>query len=78
MCHFKPVVRNIKTRDVYFYEGDNRFTNIRTGVSGKLTDVAIQNTFKINAELSILLNENPMIAEMIKRLNMTTETIIHT
>ncbi len=70
---FKPVVRNLKTNDLYFYKGENEFQNIRTGVCGKVSDTAAQKTFGINPEMSILLNENPMIAEMINRLNLTYE-----
>ena len=72
---FKPVVRNIKTQDVYFYNGDNEFTNIRTGVTGKVSDKAAAKTFKINAELSLLLNEYPLIAELINKADLTTEII---
>lgn len=72
---FKPVVRNIKTQDIYFYNGENEFENLRTGIKGKISDKAAQNTFKISAELSILLNDYPMIAELIKRADLTTEMI---
>lgn len=75
MCHFKPVVRSVKTKDLYFYNGGNEFTNIRTKVSGKVTDLAAQKTFKISPEMSILLNDYPMVAELINRLDLTTEII---
>ena len=72
---FKPVVRNKKTQDVYFYEGENTFTNIRTGIGGKVSDAAAQKTFSISPELSILLNEYPLIAELINKADLTTEII---
>lgn len=74
-CPFKPVVRNLKTMDVYFYNGDNEFTNIRTGVTGKVSDTAAQNTFGISPELSIMLNEYPMVAKLINKMGLTTEII---
>jgi hypothetical protein len=75
MSHFKPVVRNINTHDLYFYNGENEFTNIRTGVTGKVSDTAAAKTFKINPELSILLNENPLIATLINKAQLTVEII---
>lgn len=70
---FKPVVRNQFNQDIYFYNGENHFKNIRTGVSGTVSDEAAQKTFRINPELSILLNDFPMIAELINRLDMKVE-----
>ena len=71
---FKPVVRNIKTNDIYFYEGENKFTNIRTGVGGAVSDKAAAKTFIIASELSVLLNEFPTVADFISRLNLITVT----
>lgn len=68
--HFKPVVRNIRTKDIYFYHGNNEFENIRTGKKGKVSDNAARNTFKINPELSVLLNEFPMIAVLINKIDL--------
>lgn len=73
MLLFKPVVRNIKSDDLYFYEGGNVFTNIRTGVSGKVKDEAARNTFRINTEASILINQNPDIAKLINVLGLRLE-----
>jgi len=71
---FKPVVRNIKTNDIYFYEGENKFTNIRTGIGGVVSDEAAAKTFIIASELSVLLNEFPTVADFISRLNLITVT----
>ena len=70
---FKPVVRNYRSNDLYFYNGENSFTNIRTGKSGTVTDEAARKTFGINPEATILLNEYPMIAEMINKLQLIIE-----
>lgn len=77
MSPFKPVVRNIRTKDIYFYKGDNEFENIRTGVSGKVTDVAAQKTFRLNPELSVLLNEFPILSTLINKLELTVEPPRH-
>lgn len=66
----KPVVRNIKTNDLYTYEGENVFVNIRTGVGGKVSDVGAKNTFKVNIEATQLINAYPLISEMIKSLDL--------
>jgi hypothetical protein len=70
----KPVVRNKRTNDLYFYEGENRFTNIRSGIGGVVSDEAARKTFSINSEATILLNENPNVVELIKRLGLVIET----
>lgn len=67
---FKPIVRNVITNDLYQYEGENIFKNIRTGVSGKVSDNAAQKTFKINLEVSELINEYPIVSEMINKLDL--------
>lgn len=66
----KPVVRNIKNDDLYFYEGENKFENIRTGLKGSVSDTAAQKTFLINVEATEILNEFPLVAEMISRLDL--------
>lgn len=70
---FKPVVRNVRSNDLYFYEGENKFTNIRTGNSGIVSDDAASKTFTINAEATIILNEYPNVIELIKRLGLIIE-----
>ena len=64
------IVRNIRTNDLYRYEGENRFTNIRTGVSGKVSDEAARTTFVINLGATELCNKYPMIEKLISALNL--------
>ena len=70
---FKPVVVNQKTRDMYLYNGENSFTNIRTNVTGTVSDEAARKTFKINPELSVLLNEFPIITKLVSKLGLIYE-----
>lgn len=70
---FKPVVRNVRSNDLYFYEGENIFTNIRTGKSGTVTDEAARKTFSINAEATILFNEYPLLEKFVNKLGLTIE-----
>lgn len=66
----QPVVRNIQNNDLYFFKGGNNFKNIRTGNSGVVDDEAARKVFKINLEATELMNEFPIIEEMIKVLNL--------
>jgi hypothetical protein len=67
---FKPVVRNIQNNDAYFYLGENKFQNIRTGKEGEIDDETAQRVFKINVEASAIINEYPIVAELISKLNL--------
>ena len=55
------------------HNGGNEYTNLRTGVSGTVSDEAAQKTFSINLEATAIVNEFPLVGEMIKRLNLITE-----
>ena len=66
----KPIVRNIQNNDLYFYEGENKFRNIRTGKSGVVDDEAARRVFKINIEATEIINEYPIIEKMIKTLSL--------
>lgn len=69
----KPVVRNIQNNDLYFYEGENVFVNIRTGKSGVVGGDAAAKVFKMNIEATTMINEFPIIETMIKKLNLKYE-----
>lgn len=66
----QPIVRNIKTNDLYEYKGENVFENIRTGKSGSVADDVASRSFVFNVEATKILNEFPIVVEMIKRLNL--------
>jgi len=67
---FRPVVRNVQNNDAYFYNGNNTFENIRSGGSGVVDDEAAGRIFKINVDATEMINEYPLIAEMIQKLNL--------
>lgn len=67
---FKPIVRHIKTNELYSYEGENKFTNLRTKQSGIVDDDKASKVFKINVEMTQLINEFPIIETMINKLNL--------
>jgi hypothetical protein len=64
------IVRNIQNNDVYRYLGNNIFKNLRTGNEGEVSDEVAKKVFKINLEATELINENPILEEMIKALNL--------
>jgi len=68
--NFKPVVRNVQNQDFYYYLGGNKFQNIRTGKEGMVSDEVAARAFKINLEAMEMINEFPLIAELIKTLNL--------
>jgi hypothetical protein len=72
---FKPVVRNVNTNDLYFHEGGNSFKNIRTGKEGEVSDTAAQKTFLINVPATQILNEYPMVAELINKLDLKYDVL---
>jgi len=55
---------------MYSYEGENKFTNIRTGESGVVSDELANKVFVFCPNESELIHEYPVIEEMIKRLQL--------
>lgn len=70
---YTPIVRNIQTNDLYAYKGDDVFQNIRTGVEGKLDPTIAESCLKINVEASEIINQYPIVSELIMRLNLKME-----
>ena len=64
------IVRNIQNSDLYRYLGHDIYMNIRTGNSGKIEPELAEKIFKINLEGTELINEYPIIEELIKTLNL--------
>lgn len=67
---FNPIVRNIKTNDVYEYLGGNKFRNLRTGGEGEVDEEKAKDVFKINLDASNMINEYPIIKSLINILNL--------
>jgi hypothetical protein len=69
------ICRNIQNNDLYRFLGGNRFRNLRTGKEGEVSDELAQSTLKINLEATALINENQLLEEMIKVLNLKFDNI---
>lgn len=67
------IVRNIQNGDLYRFHGGLTFENLRTGVKGEMPEDKAREFLKINVEATALINEHPMIAELIKTLNLKME-----
>lgn len=68
-----PVVRHIKTNDLYRFLGGNKFRNLRTGVEGEVSDEVAQKVFKINLEATELINEYPLLEKLIRAIDLKIE-----
>lgn len=64
------VVRNIQNNDPYAFYGGTRYKNLRTGVEGDIPDETARKIFKVNLELTTMLNENEVVADLIHKLNL--------
>jgi len=67
------IVRNITNNELYVYLGDNKYRNLRTGGEGEVTPNMAKKVFKINVECTIIYNENPLLENLIKELNLKIE-----
>lgn len=68
-----PVCRNKKTGDLYLYQGDNQFKNIRTGKEGVIEPELAQKILSVNVEATQMLNEYPHLQQLISGLNLVME-----
>lgn len=66
----RPVVRNIQNNDAYEYLGENEYRNLRTGKSGTVDEETARKIFKVNLELTTMLTENEVVADLIHKLNL--------
>lgn len=64
------IVRNVQNSDLYEYLGENKYKNLRTGKEGVVDEETAARVFKINLEATQLIGENPIIADLIKSLNL--------
>lgn len=64
------IVRNIQNNDLYRYHGENKYTNLRTGVSGEIGEELAGRIFKINAEATYFFNEYPEVEKLFTALGM--------
>jgi len=66
----KPICQHKKNKDMYRYEGDNKFTNMRTNQSGEVSDELANKIFIFCPEVSETIKDYPIVEEMISRLQL--------
>lgn len=64
------IVRNVQNNQLYRYLGDNKFRNIVTGKEGLVEDEKAREVFKINVEATAILNEYPLVEDLIEKLKL--------
>lgn len=67
------ILRNIQNNDPYLSLGENRYKNLRTGREGVVDEEMAEKVFVINIEATALYNENPLLEDLIKRVNLKFE-----
>lgn len=55
------------------YLGENNFRNMRTGAEGKIDDEKAREVFRVNLEMTQMVEENPLICELVKRCNLKVD-----
>ena len=71
----RPVCRNIQNDQLYFFEGGKTFRNIRTGQAGDVEEEKARDVFRFNMQATELINEYPIVEEMIKTLNLKIDNL---
>jgi hypothetical protein len=73
---FKPICRNVQNNDYYEFLGGNTFRNLRTGKSGDVDEEKAKEVLKINVEATTIINEYPIVRELIQRLNLKHDAMV--
>jgi hypothetical protein len=69
---FEPIVRNIQNNDLYSWDGE-KFTNLRTLKSGVVDDETARRVFKMNVDATNMINDFPIVKDMIHIFNLKLE-----
>jgi hypothetical protein len=73
---FRPICRNVQNNDYYEFLGGNTFRNLRTGKSGDVGEEKAKEVLKINVEATAIINEYPIVRELIQRLNLKHDAMV--
>lgn len=72
---FSPIVRHKKTSIPYEYLGENKFRNLVTLKEGFVPDEKARENFVINVEASQIINDYPIIKNLIHLLNLKLDVV---
>ena len=65
-----PIVRNIQNNDANKELGENRYKNKKRQKESEVSEETAQKIFKVNIELTAMVNENPLVEDLIEALNL--------
>lgn len=66
--HSKTLVKGKKNKHIYLYHGEEKYTNLTTGNKGKIADADASKVFSIPLLLNRMVQENPVIIDLITGL----------
>ena len=67
------ILRHLETNALYIAHGDDEYTNLQTGVRGKIKPSTAKKRLVINLSATALFNEFPVVEEMVTKLGMVLE-----
>ena len=70
MHHFKPYLRHKKNNDIYKHIDGDKYLNVRTNVEWDIPTNIASEIFIINTSATEILNEYPLVNELINRLQL--------
>jgi hypothetical protein len=68
-----PIIIHKETRSVFQLNVDGTFTNLTTGNTGALTKETAKDNFVVPIYANLLIQQNPLVLELIKTLQLTIE-----
>jgi len=71
----KPICRNIQNGMFYAFEGGNTFRNLVTDNAGEVSDEKAKEIFRFNPALSEIINEYPIVEDLIKTLKLKADVV---
>ena len=71
-----PIVINTQTKDLYQYEGDNKYRNLRTGKTGEISEELAKKYLVVSLQATEIINSYPLVGELISRLGMGVDKVV--
>lgn len=69
------IVRNVQNNDLYEAHGNNKYTNLRTGASGEISEEIAKRVFAINLAATALIHKYPLIKTFIQKCQLKVDTV---
>lgn len=69
------IVRNVQNNDLYEAHGNNKYTNLRTGASGEISEEIAKKVFAINLAATALIHKYPLIKIFIQKCQLKVDAV---